>query len=73
MKNLIKKELIGKKFINNQLTRKDIETIKDIRVTTSFTTNEIIKVEYVTSFIFCGQICYNYNVPCSTIMRSKFI
>lgn len=55
MENLIKTELIGKKFINKHNKRKDIETIIDIQVTTSILTGEISKVEYITEHDFLGQ------------------
>jgi hypothetical protein len=59
---------VGTKFIRRGTKRKDIETVIDIHTTTNLK-GEVVKVSYVSTHIFMGQVITNYDIIGTTILR----
>lgn len=60
---------IGTQFIRIGGKRQDIETIVDIH-TTKDSLNRTVKVRYVATHLFMGQLVYDKDVLHTTIARS---
>ena len=59
---------IGDQFVRRGTKRKDVETVTDIYTTTNIK-GEVVKVSYVASHMFMGQLVYDHDVSKTTILR----
>lgn len=60
---------IGTKFLSNG-KRKDVCTVVDILKTYSTKQGELVKIRYVASHMFCGQVVLDNDVVDTTIARN---
>ena len=60
---------IGTQYQRTYGKRKDLCTVEDIYYTYNLA-DDLVKIEYVTSHLFCGQIVMEYGVCDATIARN---
>ena len=68
---LIHKYKIGQQFTLKRKHSKQERTIVDIHVTRN-TSDEVVKIRYVTEHLFLGQVVTDEDVVSATIARSLY-